>query len=87
MSTEPPAAKKQKQMASMNEADKVAAAMAAAQAPTSSWIEYDAATCHFPIQNLPVGVFSVGESAPRCGVAIGDRNTGASIDAGDVATA
>ena len=27
----------------------------------------------FPIQNLPYGVFSTGELAPRCGIAIGDR--------------
>ncbi|MDP5306651.1 fumarylacetoacetase [Paracoccus spongiarum] len=29
--------------------------------------------CDFPIQNLPYGVFSVGDAAPTCGVAIGDR--------------
>ncbi len=29
--------------------------------------------CDFPIQNLPYGVFSTAGSAPRCGVAIGDR--------------
>lgn len=28
--------------------------------------------CEFPIQNLPYGVFSTADSAPRCGVAIGD---------------
>ncbi|MFT4715190.1 MAG: fumarylacetoacetase [Paracoccaceae bacterium] len=27
---------------------------------------------HFPLNNLPYGVFSEGESEPRCGVAIGD---------------
>src|SRR5215470_3452552 len=27
----------------------------------------------FPIQNLPLGVFSLGADAPRGGVAIGDR--------------
>ena len=27
---------------------------------------------NFPLNNLPYGVFSVGSSAPRCGVAIGD---------------
>ncbi len=39
-----------------------------------SWIESanDAAT-HFPLQNLPYGVFSHGSQAPRVGVAIGDR--------------
>ena len=30
------------------------------------------AGCDFPIQNLPYGVFSVGDQAPRGGVAIGD---------------
>ncbi|MCJ8052261.1 fumarylacetoacetase [Shinella curvata] len=29
--------------------------------------------CDFPIQNLPYGVFSTGGTAPRRGVAIGDR--------------
>ncbi|MGB7242148.1 MAG: fumarylacetoacetate hydrolase family protein, partial [Sulfitobacter sp.] len=28
--------------------------------------------CPFPLNNLPYGVFSVGDSDPRCGVAIGD---------------
>ncbi|MFS4436964.1 fumarylacetoacetase [Paracoccaceae bacterium GXU_MW_L88] len=38
-----------------------------------SWIESaNAAESNFPIENLPYGVFSVGD-APRCGVAIGDR--------------
>ncbi|KDB04218.1 fumarylacetoacetase [Defluviimonas sp. 20V17] len=27
----------------------------------------------FPLNNLPLGVFSVGDGEPRCGVAIGDR--------------
>ncbi|MEM1389044.1 MAG: fumarylacetoacetase [Pseudomonadota bacterium] len=27
----------------------------------------------FPVNNLPYGVFSIGGSAPRCGVAIGDQ--------------
>ena len=37
-----------------------------------SWV--DSANGHpdFPIQNLPVGVFSVGDAGPRIGVAIGD---------------
>ncbi len=39
-----------------------------------SWIERaNVATCDFPIQNLPYGVFSRDGEAPRCGVAIGDR--------------
>jgi fumarylacetoacetase len=38
-----------------------------------SWVESanDPLT-HFPIQNLPFGVFSTPERSPRCGVAIGD---------------
>ncbi len=39
----------------------------------ASWIEgANEAGCHFPVQNLPFGVFSTGDSAPRCGVAIGE---------------
>ena len=38
-----------------------------------SWVESaNAAECLFPLNNLPCGVFSVDECAPRCGVAIGD---------------
>ncbi|MEM0907649.1 MAG: fumarylacetoacetase [Pseudomonadota bacterium] len=29
--------------------------------------------CLFPLNNLPYGVFSTGDGAPRCGVAIGDQ--------------
>jgi fumarylacetoacetase len=36
-----------------------------------SWIEVPQGS-DFPIQNLPFGVFSVGQSTPRCGVAIGE---------------
>ena len=32
----------------------------------------NSADSDFPIQNLPFGVFSVADGAPRCGVAIGD---------------
>lgn len=40
----------------------------------SSWIESANQTaCHFPIQNLPYGLFSRASEAPRCGVAIGDQ--------------
>jgi fumarylacetoacetase len=40
----------------------------------SSWIESaNQPDCHFPIQNLPYGVFSRAAEAPRCGVAIGDQ--------------
>ena len=39
-----------------------------------SWIESaDSAETEFPLNNLPYGVFSVGDSDLRCGVAIGDR--------------
>jgi fumarylacetoacetase len=32
----------------------------------------NSASCPFPLNNLPCGVFSLGKKAPRCGVAIGD---------------
>ena len=39
-----------------------------------SWIESaNAAECHFPIQNLPFGIFSVAAASPRAGVAIGNQ--------------
>jgi fumarylacetoacetase len=39
-----------------------------------SWIDSaNAPDCDFPLNNLPYGVFSVGEGDLRCGVAIGDR--------------
>ncbi len=39
-----------------------------------SWIDSaNSATTPFPLNNLPCGVFSVGEGDLRCGVAIGDR--------------
>ena len=37
----------------------------------SSWVE-SADASDFPIQNLPLGIFSVGERRRRAGVAIGD---------------
>ncbi len=38
-----------------------------------SWvISANSATTEFPLNNLPYGVFSVGDDEPRCGVAIGD---------------
>jgi fumarylacetoacetase len=37
-----------------------------------SFIKY-AADCEFPIQNLPWGIFSVKDTAPRAGIAIGDK--------------
>lgn len=39
-----------------------------------SWLESaNAPECDFPLNNLPYGVFSVGDGDLRCGVAIGDR--------------
>lgn len=39
----------------------------------TSWIDSaNAPHCHFPIQNLPYGVFACAGEEPRCGVAIGD---------------
>ncbi|MEO0711261.1 MAG: fumarylacetoacetase, partial [Pseudomonadota bacterium] len=39
-----------------------------------SWIDSaNNAETPFPLNNLPYGVFSVGDSDLRCGVAIGDR--------------
>ena len=38
-----------------------------------SWVKSaNAADCPFPLNNLPCGVFSVGDEELRCGVAIGD---------------
>ena len=38
-----------------------------------SWVDSaNSAETPFPLNNLPYGVFSVGDGAPRCGVAIGD---------------
>ena len=38
-----------------------------------SWLESaNSAECPFPLNNLPLGVFSTGDDDPRCGVAIGD---------------
>lgn len=40
----------------------------------TSWVETaNAADCHFPLQNLPYGIFSTKGEAQRAGVAIGDR--------------
>ncbi|MDF1718594.1 MAG: fumarylacetoacetase [Antarcticimicrobium sp.] len=39
-----------------------------------SWVESaNAPDCPFPLNNLPYGVFSIGDGEPHCGVAIGDR--------------
>ena len=37
-----------------------------------SWVGSANGHADFPIQNLPLGVFSVGSKGPRIGVAIGD---------------
>jgi fumarylacetoacetase len=39
-----------------------------------SWVtSANAPDTEFPLNNLPYGVFSLGKTAPRCGVAIGER--------------
>jgi len=38
----------------------------------TSWVESANGHSEFPIQNLPLGVFSRGGEAPCCGIAIGD---------------
>jgi len=43
-------------------------------APQKSWLaSANDGQTHFPLQNLPYGVFSTGNDAPRVGVAIGDQ--------------
>ncbi|MBK4999088.1 fumarylacetoacetase [Pseudomonas sp. S31] len=37
-----------------------------------SWVEHANGHSDFPLQNLPLGIFSRPGEAPRCGVAIGD---------------
>lgn len=39
---------------------------------TRSWVASANGHADFPLQNLPLGVFSINGSAPRSGVAIGD---------------
>lgn len=39
---------------------------------TRSWVASANGHTDFPLQNLPLGVFSINGSAPRAGVAIGD---------------
>lgn len=40
----------------------------------TSWVSgANTPETHFPLNNLPYGVFSIGEDAPRCCVAIGDQ--------------
>jgi fumarylacetoacetase len=38
-----------------------------------SWLASANGHAEFPIQNLPLGVFSPGDAGPRIGAAIGDR--------------
>lgn len=52
---------------------------------TRSWVASANGHADFPLQNLPLGVFSVkGGAAPRSGVAIGDHifDLEAALDAG-----
>src|SRR5471030_291831 len=51
---------------------------------TRSWVVSANGHTDFPLQNLPLGVFSVNGSAPRSGVAIGEHifDLEAAIDAG-----
>ena len=42
-----------------------------AESATSSWVKYDKDT-HFPIQNIPFGVFQNGKGENHIGTAIGD---------------
>ncbi|MCY1394758.1 Ureidoglycolate lyase [compost metagenome] len=41
-------------------------------ANTRSWVDSANGHADFPLQNLPLGIFSHNGQAPRCGVAIGD---------------
>ncbi len=47
-----------------------------------SWVEVPAGN-DFPVQNLPLGIFSTGGTTPRAGIAIGDRI----VDLGGLAAA
>ena len=51
---------------------------------TRSWVVSANGHTDFPLQNLPLGVFSVNGSAPRSGVAIGEHifDLEAALDAG-----
>src|SRR5512133_1722910 len=49
-------------------------ANAATAAGLKSWVQSaNQPDCEFPIRNLPYGIFQTAGSAPRAGVAIGDR--------------
>jgi len=49
-----------------------------------SWVESAQGHADFPVQNLPLGIFSAGGDAPRGGIAIGDSilDLKAALDAG-----
>ena len=48
--------------------------MAATDASSlKSWVEYDASKTHFPIQNVPFGVFVRPDGRKVCGTRIGDK--------------
>ena len=51
---------------------------------TRSWVASANGHIDFPLQNLPLGVFSIDGGAPRSGVAIGDHifDLEAALDAG-----
>ena len=51
---------------------------------TRSWVASANGHVDFPLQNLPLGVFSIDGGAPRSGVAIGDHifDLEAALDAG-----
>ena len=53
---------------------------------TRSWVASANGHADFPLQNLPLGVFSLNGSAPRSGVAIGEHifDLQAALEAGSV---
>ena len=63
------ATKKQKTMAASSSSSSSSPAVGSDH---PSWVAYDPATCDFPLQNLPYGVFTPPAGGqPRVGVAIG----------------
>jgi fumarylacetoacetase len=59
----------------VNDEDRMMNVSLSSQASLTSWIaEANTPDCHFPIQNLPFGIFSTpSHAAPRVGVAIGNQ--------------
>lgn len=47
--------------------------------PTRSWVASANGHADFPLQNLPLGIFSRAGLSPRCGVAIGDSILGLAL--------